>query len=196
MYAGSDSFRGCHWETLVSLPPSLNLPPHVGNTCQKLRQDFQSSLFLLPYLHLLSVPVIQTPFQGRAAALTSLPQPFPALCSNPADPIPEQLMHLYYIIMKKKKKNSTKHNLFPLHLKSDSLKMSTRPECIGYNEMALLSSTNKYAHWLSPSVAQAMRLMLYWASLMFLRHFHEHTHKGSQTFLSYSVGKRELKTIT
>lgn len=48
------------------------------------RQDSQSGPFLLPYHHLLSVPVIQVSFQSHAAALTSLPPALPAFCSNPA----------------------------------------------------------------------------------------------------------------
>lgn len=79
MYEGSDSFGECHSETLVSLHPASPCGRHKS----ELRQDFQSSVFLLPYLHLLSLPVIQTPFQSRAAALTSLPRAISCLLLEP-----------------------------------------------------------------------------------------------------------------
>lgn len=79
MYEGSDSFGECHSESLVSLHPASPCGRHKS----ELRQDFQSSVFLLPYLHLLSLPVIQTPFQSRAAALTSLPRAISCLLLEP-----------------------------------------------------------------------------------------------------------------
>lgn len=95
MYEGSDSFGECHSEALVLLHPASQ----SGQRMSELRQDFQSSVFLLPYLHLLSLPVIQTPFQSHAAALTSLPQPFPAFCLNPADSNSAQVTHESDIIV-------------------------------------------------------------------------------------------------
>lgn len=55
MYEGSDSFGEWHSE----------IPVHPASPCRRhkseLRQDFESRLFLLPYLCVRSLPVIQTP---------------------------------------------------------------------------------------------------------------------------------------
>lgn len=79
MCEGCDSFRECHSETLVPLPSQ---PLHVGFTSQNQGRIFQSSLFLFPYLYVLSschsVPFPET---HRSSDLTSLAISCPLLQS-------------------------------------------------------------------------------------------------------------------
>lgn len=147
MYEGSDSFGECHSETLVSLHPASPCGRHKS----ELRQDFQSSVFLLPYLHLLSLPVIQNPFQSRAAALTSLPRAISCLLLEPCwlyrdtgdarvlhhcEKLQLSLVNFFFFFMK-----------WCLH---GWVQMSARPEHTSDNKIGIL--LGKYLHCLHPSV--------------------------------------------
>lgn len=97
MYEGSDSFGECHSES-----PRLSAPCHPTRATQvRVEAGFSKQ----------SLPVALSPsplsschsdrFQSHAAALTSLPRPFPAFCLNPAGSTLAQVMNSYYIIVQK-----------------------------------------------------------------------------------------------
>lgn len=150
MYEGSDSFGECHSETLVSLHPASPCGRHKS----ELRQDFQSSVFLLPYLHLLSLPVIQTPFQSRTAALASLPRAISCLLLEPrwlyrgtgdarvlhhCAKIQLSLVNVFFFVL-----------FFEMVSVCGWVQMSARPEHTSDNKIGIL--LGKYLHCLHPSV--------------------------------------------
>lgn len=79
MHEGSGSFGECHSEK-PRLPPSCLPVRAVGVEAvfSKQRLPVTLSLFSLSSCH-------SDPFQRHAAALTSLPKPFPAICLNPVN---------------------------------------------------------------------------------------------------------------